>query len=93
MINVSFMDMLREIGTSGIIIIAIIIFVFIVALLTNFITILRYKSISSCFDNKKQTKTGIFSNELLNSIVQEYKIAAKIVSARLTPKRSSKKLQ
>lgn len=77
MINVSFMDMLREIGTSGIIIIAIIIFVFIVALLTNFITILRYKSISSCFDNKKQTKTGIFSNELLNSIVQEYKIAAK----------------
>ena len=77
MIKVSLLDMIKEIGTAGIIIIALIIFVFILALITNFITILRYKSIANCFDSKKQTKAGIFNNELLNSIVQEYKLAAK----------------
>ncbi len=77
MVTASFFDMLKELGPAGIINIVIIVTVFILALLVNFITIFKYKSISRCFESKKQTKTGIFSNELLNSIVQEYKLAAK----------------
>ncbi len=69
-------ELLRNIDISGKIIIYIILGVFIAALIINVIIKIKYMSIRKQLASRQQRRAGVFKNEFLNKIVQEYKAAA-----------------
>ncbi|MFO7636051.1 MAG: hypothetical protein R6W96_01930 [Clostridia bacterium] len=70
------MQLMRTIDISGKVIIAIIIGVFVAALFINLFIKFKYMGISKQLASKQQRRTGVFKNDLLNKVVQEYKAAA-----------------
>ncbi|MBN2853094.1 MAG: MotA/TolQ/ExbB proton channel family protein [Clostridia bacterium] len=69
-------DLLKNIDLSGKIIIYIITGVFCLALIINVLIKLKYMSIRKQLVSRQQRRAGVFKNEFLNKIVQEYKAAS-----------------
>jgi len=72
--NVIF-ELLKNIDVSGKVIIYIIIGIFTLSLVTNILIKLKYQAIRKQLTSRQQRRAGVFKNEFLNKIVQEYKAA------------------
>jgi stage V sporulation protein SpoVS/uncharacterized protein YoxC len=70
------LNLIGQLSTTGIFIIFLIFFVFILAFAANLIIRHRYKTFGDDLLGRQQLKTGIFKSELINKISKEYKNAA-----------------
>lgn len=71
-----FLGLLEGLNPAGIGIILLIIVVFIISFIANLVIINRYRSMQRDLDNRHSRRTGLFSYELLNNIVEDYKNSA-----------------
>lgn len=69
-------DLLRTIDISGKIIVIVIVCIFAISLIVNILIKMKYRSIAKHLDSRQQRRSGVFKNDLLNRIVQDYKAAS-----------------
>jgi len=69
-------DLVDNIGISGKVIIYIIITLFVISLILNILVKIKYASIRKHLSSRQQRRAGVFKNDFLNKIVQEYKASA-----------------
>lgn len=70
------LDLLQTIDITGKVIVGIIVGIFLVALIVNILIKIKYRSIAKHLESRQQRRSGVFKNELLNRIVQDYKAAS-----------------
>lgn len=71
-------SLFKSIDVSGKLVIVIILLVFVAAFTINLLIKLQYLKISKQINNRQNRRTGTFKNDMLNKIVQDYKIAGEI---------------
>ncbi len=70
------LELLRTIDITGKIIVGIIVGIFFIALIVDILIKIKYRSIAKHLESRQQRRSGVFKNELLNRIVQDYKAAS-----------------
>ena len=70
------MDLFQTIDISGKVIVGIIVGIFSIALIVDILIKIKYRSIAKHLESRQQRRSGVFKNELLNRIVQDYKAAS-----------------
>lgn len=71
-------SLFKSIDISGKLVILLIIFVFLAAFTINLLIKLQYQKLSKQINNRQNRRAGTFKNEMLNEIVQDYKLAGEI---------------
>lgn len=70
------LELLQTIDITGKVIVGIIVGIFFIALVVNILIKIKYRSIAKHLESRQQRRSGVFKNELLNRIVQDYKAAS-----------------
>ena len=70
------LELLQTIDVTGKIIVGIIVGIFLIALIVDILIKIKYRSIAKHLESRQQRRSGVFKNELLNRIVQDYKAAS-----------------
>lgn len=70
------LDLLQTIDITGKVIVGIIVGIFLIALIVDILIKIKYRSIAKHLESRQQRRSGVFKNELLNRIVQDYKAAS-----------------
>lgn len=71
-------SLFRSIDISGKIVIVVILLVFIAAFVINLLIKIQYYKLSKQINNRQNRRAGTFKDEMLNEIVQDYKVAGEI---------------
>ncbi|MBN2558638.1 MAG: MotA/TolQ/ExbB proton channel family protein [Clostridia bacterium] len=69
-------ELFQTIDVSGKVIVLIIVCIFAIALIVDILIKIKYRSIAKHLESRQQRRSGVFKNELLNRIVQDYKAAS-----------------
>jgi methyl-accepting chemotaxis protein len=69
-------DLFSTIDISGKVIVIVIVCIFAIALVVDILIKAKYRSIAKHLESRQQRRSGVFRNELLNRIVQDYKAAS-----------------
>ncbi len=70
------LGLLEKLNPVGAAIILLILVVFIISFIANLVIRIRYFSIQEDLDDRRSRRTGLFKNDLLNKIVEDYKSTA-----------------
>ncbi len=70
------LELLQTIDITGKVIVGIIVGLFSIALIVDILIKIKYRSIAKHLESRQQRRSGVFKNELLNRIVQDYKAAS-----------------
>ena len=70
------MKLLEQLNPVGVAIIVLTFIVFVISFIINLVIRSRYNAIQQDLDDRHSRRTGLFRNDLLNKIVEEYKSTA-----------------
>jgi len=73
-------SLFKSIDISGKTVIVLIILIFLAAFVINILIKLKYQKLSKQINNRQNRRAGTFNDEMLNKIVQDYKVAGEINS-------------